>query len=290
MVASGTKVAPFDPEGALPKPLLGFVGSKDLPKQPSTRNPTAVLFFRVLVAGLVVPAMYCCSASSELPGITFQEVAQRGRPRTAHMPIGHCALLRLTLRLASNGLGLMVRQPAVSLGQKKARDGSRINAGNGRSELLLAKPRLVTSTDMSATELSSTYLRDAARKEHDGTATADLVRALVASLDAEILDQLAELLAPRIVARLRRSDGGLLTPVQAAGVLSVHPKTLTRAAAAGRVQGAVRVGRSWRFEASALSLYPPTASTTARPTTVRLKRTTGSGAAAAIRSGSTSRT
>ena len=46
-------------------------------------------------------------------------------------------------------------------------------------------------------------------------------------------------------------------PSEAAGRLGVHPKTLTRAAAAGRVAGARRVGRHWRFDPAELALEPP---------------------------------
>jgi excisionase family DNA binding protein len=49
----------------------------------------------------------------------------------------------------------------------------------------------------------------------------------------------------------------LLSPTDAAARLAVHPKTLTRAAAAGRVPGAVRVGRHWRFDPAELTLDPP---------------------------------
>ena len=53
-----------------------------------------------------------------------------------------------------------------------------------------------------------------------------------------------------------KADDRLLSPTEAAGRLGVHPKTLTRAAAAGRVAGARRVGRHWRFDPAELALEP----------------------------------
>lgn len=53
------------------------------------------------------------------------------------------------------------------------------------------------------------------------------------------------------------SPRGLLTPANAAERLGVHPKTLTRPAANGRVPGATRVGRHWRFDPAMLALQPP---------------------------------
>jgi excisionase family DNA binding protein len=113
-----------------------------------------------------------------------------------------------------------------------------------------------------------------------------LAHALLADLDDEALDHLAELLASRLTGRLGDSHGALLTPAQAAARLSVHPKTLTRAAAAGRVRGATRVGRAWRFAAADLALEPPSPvlpMPAAPPGTAR--KGAGSGAAAAIRAG-----
>lgn len=61
----------------------------------------------------------------------------------------------------------------------------------------------------------------------------------------------------RALLNARTSDDRLLTPREAAERLGVHPKTLTRAAAAGRVAGARRVGRHWRFDPTELALEPP---------------------------------
>ena len=83
----------------------------------------------------------------------------------------------------------------------------------------------------------------------------DLTRALLEELAGD----------PEAVKRLREIVGSgngeqvLLTPEEAAERLSVHPRTLVRAAGHGRVHGAVRVGKHWRFEAEALRLDPPNA-------------------------------
>jgi excisionase family DNA binding protein len=74
-------------------------------------------------------------------------------------------------------------------------------------------------------------------------------------------DELADL-ARRLQPFLERADDRLLTPSEAATRLGLHPKTITRAARAGRVRGAVQQGRSWRFRAEELHLNPPTPSST----------------------------
>lgn len=76
---------------------------------------------------------------------------------------------------------------------------------------------------------------------------------------------------------------GLLTPAEAAARLCVHPKTLTRAAAAGRVLGAVRVGRHWRFDRAVLALEPPAGVSSVPAPIARLHPRTGRRAADAIR-------
>jgi excisionase family DNA binding protein len=80
-----------------------------------------------------------------------------------------------------------------------------------------------------------------------------IVDALLAELDDQALAQLADRLRPY----LDQSAERLMTPTEAAAQLSVHPKTLTRAAADGRVPGAQRVGKAWRFRADGLALEPP---------------------------------
>ncbi|WP_404827742.1 helix-turn-helix domain-containing protein [Conexibacter stalactiti] len=49
---------------------------------------------------------------------------------------------------------------------------------------------------------------------------------------------------------------GLLDTTAAAAHLKIHPKTLERAARAGRVVGARRVGGQWRFVAPDLKVLP----------------------------------
>ena len=111
-----------------------------------------------------------------------------------------------------------------------------------------------------------------------------LLTTLIASLDEEALDTLAETLATRLADHRATTGSALLTPAQAAALLSVHPKTLTRAAAAGRVMGAVRVGRAWRFAAAELSLAPPRPVTTLRTSSPLPRRPrAGHGATASIR-------
>jgi excisionase family DNA binding protein len=80
-----------------------------------------------------------------------------------------------------------------------------------------------------------------------------VARALVIELarDPEALDELRELLQ---VADQER----LLTVREAADRLGIHYRTLLEANRAGRVLGAVPVGkRGWRFRASDLELLPP---------------------------------
>jgi excisionase family DNA binding protein len=110
-----------------------------------------------------------------------------------------------------------------------------------------------------------------------------LAQALLDQLDDQALDVLAARLRPRLVAV---DQDRLLTVAEAAARLSVHPKTVTRAAAAGRAGGAVRVGREWRFRASQLAIEPPShvaaaPAPAARTTRARRERS----AADAIRAG-----
>jgi excisionase family DNA binding protein len=78
---------------------------------------------------------------------------------------------------------------------------------------------------------------------------------LIGELDDDALEALAERLRPF----LDRSSR-LLTAREASERLGIHPKTLTRAAADGRVRGAERVGRRWRFNIDALALESPATS------------------------------
>jgi excisionase family DNA binding protein len=81
----------------------------------------------------------------------------------------------------------------------------------------------------------------------------------------------------------RKSGDRLLSPHEAAEHLGVHPKTLTRAAAAGRVAGARRVGRHWRFDPAELALEPPRGAPPAPRPLARMRLRAHGGAADAIR-------
>lgn len=88
---------------------------------------------------------------------------------------------------------------------------------------------------------------------HEPTLRLSVARAFVAELadDPAALEELRELLDTAQGERMVKAP-------EAADVLGIHPKTLTRAAAAGRVVGAQRVGaRGWRFKLSELELLPP---------------------------------
>ena len=84
----------------------------------------------------------------------------------------------------------------------------------------------------------------------------------------------------RALLNARTSDDRLLTPREAAEHLGVHPKTLTRAAAAGRVAGARRVGRHWRFDPTELALEPPRSAGPQAPAVLARLRSRARGAAA----------
>ena len=83
----------------------------------------------------------------------------------------------------------------------------------------------------------------------------------------------------------RETDHRLLSPTEAAARLGVHPKTLTRAAAAGRVAGSRRVGRHWRFDPADLALEPLDRPSAAPAVITRLRSRARGGAADAIRAG-----
>jgi hypothetical protein len=101
-----------------------------------------------------------------------------------------------------------------------------------------------------------------------------------AKLAPEKAGQLAELLRP--IDLTTEEPPRLLDAGEAALILGVHPRTLTRAAKAGRGEGATRCGRKWRFRVDELAFLPPMASapTPAPPARPRVGT---SGAAAAIR-------
>jgi excisionase family DNA binding protein len=81
----------------------------------------------------------------------------------------------------------------------------------------------------------------------------------------------------------RKANDRLLSPNEAAERLGIHPKTLTRAAAAGRVAGARRVGRHWRFDPADLGLQPPSGPSAVPRALGRVRARARAGAADAIR-------
>ena len=87
--------------------------------------------------------------------------------------------------------------------------------------------------------------------------------ALIADLDDRALTALTAKLGPYLYDGA--ADAPLPTPAEAARRNGVHPQTLTRAAASGRVAGAERVDGAGRFRADQLALAPPASSTPASP-------------------------
>ena len=116
--------------------------------------------------------------------------------------------------------------------------------------------------DMSATPFLDLLLIEASRSPEKAAALAELLRPP---------DRLTEDDSPR-----------LLSAGEAGQRLGVNPRTLQRAARAGRVPGATRCGRSWRFEANELALLPPTGSALS-PSLPARSRSGTSSAATAIR-------
>jgi excisionase family DNA binding protein len=104
--------------------------------------------------------------------------------------------------------------------------------------------------------------------------------ALITGLTPEQLAELANKLAPYL--SHHHPGERLLTPQEAATRLGVHSKTLTRAAAAGRVSGAVRVGKAWRFKPDELTFLPVARESTI-PAKLARRREPSSNAADAIR-------
>lgn len=91
-----------------------------------------------------------------------------------------------------------------------------------------------------------------------------LAAALLDSLDNEALAALAERLRPHLAER-DPGGGELLSPREAAGRLGLHERTVARMAREGRIPGAVKIGRSWRFHSERLSPRPPLRSVEAGP-------------------------
>ena len=80
-----------------------------------------------------------------------------------------------------------------------------------------------------------------------------LAEAVLDAFDDRALAQLADRLRPYLAGP---DSHALLTPAAAAERLGLHPKTLVRAAGAGRVPGARRIGSGWRFDPETLDVLP----------------------------------
>jgi excisionase family DNA binding protein len=118
------------------------------------------------------------------------------------------------------------------------------------------------------------------------------VSGILASILADAAPAELAALAEQLQPYLEHRDDELLTPELAAERLGVHPKTLTRAANAGRVAGATRVGSRWRFHASELELrgVPRAPATTTTPAPPARPRTQSNPTAEAIRGQTNRRT
>ncbi len=81
---------------------------------------------------------------------------------------------------------------------------------------------------------------DARHRNNDGAGL--LARALIDALDADALEDLAELLAPY----LKSSPDRLLDAAEKAAHLGLHRDTVVRMAREGRLS-AEKIGREWRF-------------------------------------------
>lgn len=119
---------------------------------------------------------------------------------------------------------------------------------------------------------------------------ASVLSAFAAAVLADLTDEQLSVLAARLRPHLhadQAATGRLLSPAEAAARLGIHPKTLTRAARQGRVPGARRVGRCWRFDASQLALEPVAPASSIAPSPARPRRRAhgASSAVDAIRTG-----
>lgn len=111
----------------------------------------------------------------------------------------------------------------------------------------------------------------------------DLAGTLLAALDDAALAELAERLRPFL------ADGGdagrLLAPREAAFRLGLHERTVARMAREGRLPGAVKVGRGWRFPAASLAVRPPARPHDGAPAPRRRAAPDGRASVRAIRGG-----
>lgn len=115
--------------------------------------------------------------------------------------------------------------------------------------------------------------------------TSPLLEAWVAAFDAADEDSRHEL-ADRLRPYLARERGDLLDAEQTARELGLHPNTLVRMARAGRVTGARKIGREWRFPVDELEILPTSGHRRAALPTIPSRARPADGAAAAAIRGS----
>lgn len=89
----------------------------------------------------------------------------------------------------------------------------------------------------------------------------ELANGLLNALDDDALSLLAERLRPH----LDQTNDRMLDPREAADRLGLHERTVVRMAREGRLSGAVKVGRSWRFPISSLLASTPPRRPSAEP-------------------------
>lgn len=83
----------------------------------------------------------------------------------------------------------------------------------------------------------------------------DFVAALLDSLDDETLAAVAERLRPHLSTATDRHE--LISSRQAAQALGLNERSVVRMAREGRIPGAVKIGRRWRFPGDSLVVHPP---------------------------------
>lgn len=84
-----------------------------------------------------------------------------------------------------------------------------------------------------------------------------LAAALLGELGTKELQHLAQMLRPFLSNEPAR-PARWLTAKEAGDVLCLHEGTVTRLAREGRIGGAEKVGRSWRFDPARLGVATPT--------------------------------
>jgi excisionase family DNA binding protein len=81
----------------------------------------------------------------------------------------------------------------------------------------------------------------------------DFLAILLDSLDDDALAALAARLGPHLAGD---QGEGLLSTKEAADRLNLHERTVVRMAREGRIPGAVKVGRGWRFPPDLMAPLP----------------------------------